>query len=123
MNMAMHIMENIINLYKDRVKDHDTFTIQVISEYLMDENGLEEKYFYDFHNKCTEVIALCDSTITFINEDRYDELNKAYKVHEVHEILIRIISYIEDEFKILLCKYEKYKIDHESIYSGGNEDE
>ena len=120
---GMHIMENIVNLYKDRVKDHDIFTVQAIGEYLMDENGSEEKYFYDFHSKCAEFIGLCDGTIAFINKDGYDETNKAHKVHEVHETLTRRISYIEDEFKILLRKYEEYKIDHDSIYSGGNEDD
>ena len=41
----------------------------------------------------------------FINEDIYDETNKAHKVHEVHENLTRRISYLEDAFKILLRKY------------------
>ena len=123
MNIGMHTMENIINLYKDRVKDHDTFTTQAISEYLMDENGSEEKCFYDFHNKCTEFIALCDDTIMHINEYRYDETNKAHKVDGLHENLTRRISYLEDAFKILLRRYDVYKIYHESIYSGDNEDE
>ena len=108
----LHVLENIINLYKDRVETLGKITID-FADCHMEEDDVEAKCFYDFHNKCNEFIDTCKSAINLIHEStKPGNYSNQYKIEEYYGTLTLDISDIEDRFKDLCVVYRKYKLDH-----------
>lgn len=120
----LHVLENIINLYKDRVETLGKITIYFIAN--LEEDDVETKHLYDFHNKCNEFINTCKSAINLIHEStKPGNYGNQYKIEKYYGTLTLDISDIEDKFKDLCDLYRKYKLDHMviDIIFKGEEDE